>query len=214
METSDQLSFRTAWQRKRLELEITPFVAWHHDVLTPVLDPQVGIVYPQNVGEVKSYGVEMQGQIETPWNILAWFNATWMQMGYDENLHIHKEGQPRVLNIKGNQTPSVPSLSAYAGLRYRYRGWMLSGRIRHVGKRYGDATNLEDIPAHNLLHIKGRYRLEVPWARKLSLGVEVRNLLDMDYVGRIVAMDYEGSDNTVYYAGMPRSFSLNLYAKF
>mgnify|MGYP006283169495 CR=1 FL=1 len=214
METSDQLSLRVAWQKKRLNLEVTPFAALHHDVLTPVLDPQVGIEYPQNVGEVKSYGVEMQGHYETPWNMLAWFNLTWMDMGYDEDLRIQQSGQTQSLNIKGNQTPSVPRISAYAGLRYQYRQWMLSGRIRHVGTRYGDATNQEKIPAHSLFHLKGRYSLDVSWARELSLGIEVRNLLDVHYVGRIVAMDYEGSGSTVYYAGMPRSLSLNLYAKF
>ena len=214
METSDQLSLRAAWQRKWLNLELTPFVALHHDVLTPVLDPQVETVYPQNVGEVKAYGMELQGSLETPWKIRIWFNTTWMHMGYEEDLLIRQAGANQTLYIKGNQTPSVPRLSARAGLRYQSGGWMFSGRVRHVGKRYGDATNLEDIPAHSLFHVKGSYSLDAAWAKELKLGVEVRNLFNTRYVGRIVAMDYEDSGNTVYYAGMPVSFSINLHAKF
>lgn len=214
METSDQLTFRAAWQGKRLNLEVGPFMAWHHNVLTPVMNPEVGVEYPQNVGEVKAYGVEGQASLMTPWNMMLFANGTWMHMGYDQNILVGRGGNNELLKIKGNQSPSVPRLSGYAGIRYRPSDVSFSARLRYVGERYGDATNREQISSYYLVHLQGNYRFDVSWARELSIGWEVKNLLDTRYVGRIVSMDYEHSGNPTYYAGMPRSFALTVTTRF
>ena len=214
METSDQLTFRAAWQGKRLNLEVGPFMAWHHNVLTPVMNPDVGVEYPQNVGEVEAYGVEGQANIMTPWNIMLFVNGTWMHMGYAQNILVGRGGNTELLEIKGNQSPSVPRFSGYAGFRYSPSDVSFSTRFRYVGDRYGDATNREKISSYYLLHLQGSYRFDVSWARELSIGWEIKNLLNTRYVGRIVSMDYEHSGNPTYYAGMPRSFALTVTTRF
>ncbi|MEF8811818.1 MAG: TonB-dependent receptor [Bacteroidales bacterium] len=213
METSDQFSIKAGWKEEQFSLELSPFYTLHHNVLTPVLDPQVGIQYYQNVGEVKAHGLEIQGDIDAAKNFSLFFNASYTNMYYDQNLVTRSDGQ-QTAEIKGNQTPSVPLFSGIGGVRYAWRDLSLSGRLRHIGKRYGDATNQEELPAYNLINLKAGYNLKVSWTEKLELGLEVKNLLNTPYVGRIDVMDFQNQGNASYYAGMPRAFVLTVSSRF
>jgi len=213
METSDQFSLKAGWKQKRFSLELSPFYTFHHNVLTPVLDPQVGIQYYQNVGEVRAHGLEMQGNVDLTGNLSLYFNGTYMSMAYDQNLQVGS-GDQQVLEIKGNQIPSVPVFSGIGGLQYLWKNLSLSAQLRHVGQRYGDATNQEEFPAYNLINLEGSYNFDVSWSEQLELGFEVKNLLNTRYVGRIDVMDFQNQGNASYYAGMPRSFVLTVSSKF
>jgi iron complex outermembrane receptor protein len=213
METSDQFSFKAVWRGQQFNLEMSPFYTLHHNVLTPVLDPQVGIQYYQNVGEVKAHGIEIQGDVDATGNLSIFFNGTYMNMAYDQNLRVGS-GDQQILKIKGNQTPSVPVLSGIGGIQYLRRNLSLSAQLRHVGKRYGDATNQEELPAYNLINLEGSYNFDVTWSDQLEIGLEVKNLLNTLYVGRIDVMDFQNQGNASYYAGMPRAFVLTVSSKF
>ena len=214
METSDQFSFKAKWQDERFNLEMSPFYTLHHNVLTPVLDPQVGIQYYQNVGEVKAQGLEIEGDWNVADHLSLFFNATYMDMAYDQNLSVDNGGEQQILEIKGNQSPSVPVFSGIGGIQYAREKFSFSGQVRHVGKRYGDATNQEELPAYNLINLKGSYNLDLSWTDNLELGLEVKNLLNTRYVGRIDVMDFQNQGNASYYSGMPRAFVLTVSSKF
>jgi len=214
METSDQLNLQAGWQRKDFSIELNPYYAWHHDVLTPVVDPSIGVQYPQNVGEVRSYGVEFQGDVNLPGPFALFLNGNWMHMYYDQNITVNQSGEAGRLEIKGNQTPSVPALSIYSELRYQNGSLTTSLSFRHTGQRYGDALNRERISSYQLFNLRANYDVPVSWARNMKLTAEIRNVLNHPYVGRIDAMDYEYAGQPSYYAGMPRAFALTLTAGF
>jgi len=214
METSDQLNLKAGWQRKDFSLELNPYYAWHHDVLTPVVDPAIGVQYPQNVGEVRSYGVEFQGDVNLPGSFALFVNGNWMHMYYNQNITVNQSGEAETVKIKGNQSPSVPALSLYSELRYKAGALTASLSFRHTARRYGDALNRERIPAYQLFNLRAHYDVPVTWARNMKLTAEIRNILNHYYVGRIDAMDYEYAGQPSYYAGMPRAFALTLTAGF
>lgn len=211
METSDQFTVKVGWDENNFHFEVNPFYTLHHNVLTPVFDSQVGVQYYRNVGEVKSHGIDFQGDVDITDNFSAFLSTTWMEMAYDRNPEV---GTNQVLDIKGNQTPSVPVFSGLGGITYAFNGFAVSTRLKHIGKRYGDATNQEKLPSYNLINLKGSYNIDFSWTDRLELALEMKNLLNARYVGRIDVMDFQNSGNASYYAGMPRSFVVTLSTRF
>ena len=214
METSDQLNFKAGWSRKNFSVALNPFYSWHHDVLTPVVDPVTGVQYPQNVGEVRSFGVEFQGDLDLPGPFAVFVNGNWMQMHYNQNITVNQSGESTTIDIKGNQSPAVPGFSLYSELQYKSGQLTSSLSLRYTGQRYGDALNQEKISSYQLINFRAAYDWNVQWAKGLKLTAEIKNVFNRHYVGRIDAMDYEYAGQPSYYAGMPRAYALSLTALF
>ena len=210
METSDYFDAGFHFDYDNYFMKLTAFYAKHHNVLTPVNDPEVDVRYPQNTGKVTSKGIELQTYLYPLPSVMVYCNPTYTDMSYDEDIAVSADS---VIHVQGNQSPSVPKFSVNGGIQYSYKNFEATANVNYVGKRYGDATNTEKINSHTLLNLNAQYSRKIQGKYTLGLDFEVKNVLKTKYVGRIKAMDFEASGEPSYYAGAPRSFIVTLSLK-
>jgi Outer membrane receptor proteins, mostly Fe transport len=92
------------------------------------------------------------------------------------------------------------------GGRFELMGFRISPSVQYVGSRYGNLTNTEKVSSYTLVNLDVQRRIY----KGIDLLVDVRNLTDKKYVGRISPGVTEGT----YYAGAPFTISVGLRGRF
>jgi iron complex outermembrane receptor protein len=214
LETSDQFDLGIHYGNGNYTLEITPFYAFHHHVLTPVYDPEVEIQYYQNVGEVHAKGIEWKSFFRCFQSLSVYFNTTYSHMSYQENIEVQSQQTTQTRNIKSNQIPALPLLHIKSGISYDYKAFTLTSKFGYTGKRYGDATNEQNIKGHTLVDMQLAYNPEFSWCKNVGIMIEIKNLLNTSYISRIQSWDYSKSGDASYFAGAPRACIVTVKADF
>jgi iron complex outermembrane receptor protein len=214
METSDNFDISFRYHRKSFSIAPVAFYSKHHDLLVSIDDQDVisngkPVSYHQNVGDATSYGFELETSFCPSKNLIVYFNPSYTDMSFDDNF----ETKGGVLKIKGNQLPDTPKWVIKSGLIYTISDFEISPIVRWVDKRYGDATNKEEVDDYIIVDLGIKYSKEdFWWLRHASIGLELKNLFDEKYVGAIYATDTgTGAD---YYAGSPFTVICGISGKF
>jgi iron complex outermembrane receptor protein len=202
METSDNIDLGIRYASKLLSASASVFYAKHHNVLASAYDPGVGLDYYQNIGELTASGAEMECYFRPLQHIMFFINPAYNSMTYNKNLVRGNE----IIAIKGNQAPATPKISLKSGLFYSVNDFDISIMLKHVGKRYGDATNIEKIDPYTLADMGIKYFVnDLLFIKKIQIGIEVKNLFNTKYVGAINVSDDSNQGNAAYYAGISRN---------
>ncbi|MDO6748889.1 TonB-dependent receptor, partial [Gilvimarinus sp. 1_MG-2023] len=80
---------------------------------------------------------------------------------------------------------------------------------RYVGQRYADSGHEESVPGYARVDMGAGYQLPLA-SGDLSVDVNVVNLTDKRYIGRINASDVQSTGSYTYYSGAPRSYLMTL----
>jgi iron complex outermembrane receptor protein len=211
METSDNIDLGIRFSNESITFSPSFFYAKHHDVLASAYNPEVGVNYFRNVGRLTAYGADIECYLKPVENLSIFVNPTVNEMSYDKNLVRNDE----TINIKGNQSPATPKFSLKTGAIVSTNKLNTSLMVKHIGKRYGDATNLEEIDAYTLADFRIRYAIPAPiFLNSLYTSLEVKNILNTRYVGAINASNDSNKGSAMYYAGMPRSIVASVEINF
>ncbi|MCD4805790.1 MAG: TonB-dependent receptor [Desulfobacterales bacterium] len=214
METSDNFDISFRYHSKNFSIAPVAFYSKHHDLLVAIDDPNVThngdpVSYHQNVGDATSYGFELETSFCPSKNLIVYFNPSYTEMSFDDNF----ETGGSVLKIKGNQLPDTPNWVIKSGLIYTIADFEISPVVRWVDKRYGDATNKEEVDDYIIVDLGIKYSKEdLGWLKHASIGLELKNLFDEKYVGAIYASDTATSVD--YYAGSPFTVIFSIGGKF
>jgi iron complex outermembrane receptor protein len=162
----------------------------------------------QNVGGVKSYGLELSGQWKPA--LLggkAYFNtnASWNKAQFEDSYS--------TLAIKGNDVPDFPRFAFQGGVTWEVLpAALLNVSARYIGSRYSNFTNTEQIGGYAVFngYLELGEGLKFGPLQSVKLRLNVDNIFDRDYLGTINA-----TTNTVatFRPGPPRTFQLTLSAK-
>jgi iron complex outermembrane receptor protein len=214
METSDNFDVSFRYHSKNFSIAPVAFYSKHHDLLIAIDDPNVinkgkPVSYHQNVGNATSYGFELETSFRPSKNLIVYFNPSYTEMSFDDDF----KTKGNVLKIKGNQLPDTPNWVVKSGVIYTIADFEISPIVRWVDKRYGDATNKEEVDDYIIVDLGIKYSKEdFWWLRHASIGLELKNLFDEKYVGAIYATDTgTGAD---YYAGSPFTVICSISGKF
>ncbi|MFW6202671.1 MAG: TonB-dependent receptor domain-containing protein, partial [Marinilabilia sp.] len=211
METSDNIDLGLRYNSEMAVIAPSFFYARHYDVLASVYDPEIEIDYYQNAGELTAYGADVEIYLNPLETLTLLFNPAWNKMTYNQDMVQGDE----TIAIEGNQAPATPEFSFKTGAIFSMRGWETSLRVKHNGKRYGDATNKEEIDGYTVTDLSVSYNKD-PFniLKSFEASLEIKNLFDTKYVGAINAQDDARQGNTSYYAGSPRSIIGTVAVKF
>jgi iron complex outermembrane receptor protein len=92
------------------------------------------------------------------------------------------------------------------GGRFQVMGFRISPSVQYIGSRYGNLINTEKVSPYTLVNLYVQRRIY----KGVDLLVDVRNLTDKKYVGRISP----GTENGTYFAGAPFTISAGLRGRF
>ncbi len=202
METSDNIDLGLRYNSETAVIAPSFFYASHHDVLASIYDQEVGIDYYQNAGELTAYGADLEVYINPLETLTLLFNPAWNNMTYDEDIKRNNE----TIAIEGNQAPATPKFTFKTGAIFSMGGWETFILAKHNGKRYGDATNKEEIDGYTVTDMTISYNKD-PFniLKSFKASLEIKNLFDTKYIGTINALDDARQGNASYYTGAPRS---------
>ncbi|TCO05405.1 TonB-dependent receptor [Natronoflexus pectinivorans] len=211
METSHHFDFGFRYVSNYLTLSPSIHYARHNNVLASAYDSTVDLDYFQNVGEQTAWGVDTEFYLHP----VSWFtlilNPTYTNISYDKNL----ERQDGIIEIKGNQSPATPRFSLKSGALFSTSNMDISLIYKRIGKRYGDATNIEKIDAYGLFDFSINYSFEnISFIRNITAGVDVKNVFDKKHIGIINTSDDSHQGSATYFAGPPRIVSGKISLKF
>lgn len=120
----------------------------------------------RQIGEVRSRGVELSG--------IASLTDAWdVQASYSYNDTEQQEGAN-----EGNALPNAPRhLASLWAMRDFGNGLQAGGGIRHVGERFGDEANADELDSVTLVDLAARWERE-----NVEATLNVSNLTDEAYV--------------------------------
>jgi iron complex outermembrane recepter protein len=211
METSDNFDFGLRFNDNHITVSPSVFYAKHHHVLASAYDPVIELDYYRNVGELTAYGTELECYIFPVEKLMLYVNPAYNIMRYDEELYRSSES----LDVKGKLAPASPKLVFKTGAVYSFKNIDFAGKVKYIGTRYGDATNIEEIPGYTLVDASVKYTMKNLWKVKaLSMGLELKNIFNKHYIGGIDVSDDSTQGSASYYAGAPFTAMGSLNLKF
>lgn len=213
-ETSDNFDFGIIFNSNKVKLSANLFYTQQNNVMVNILDPRVNVNYLQNAGKQKGYGAELEAYVQLFRGLSLFVNPSYNKFSFAENLVLRAGATTKTLEIKGNQSPAVPTFMMKSGLMYENQGFYANTFVNHTGKRYGDATNKEVIPDFTLVDASFGYKYNFGKKSRLLLGAEVKNILDKKYVGVITFGDEQQEGGTGYFVGFPRTFMGSIGIEF
>lgn len=146
--------------------------------------------FPEQIGEVKVQGVELEGVVSLleGLDLHAAYTYTKTEIGADID-----DGN------NGNRVENVPENAASLWLNYTFQegtaldGLSVGGGIRYIGQRFGNAANTFDLSSVTLVDAAVSYRKN---GYKASLNFQ--NIADEDYVASCSSFGcYYGNGRTV-----------------
>jgi iron complex outermembrane receptor protein len=204
METSDNFDLGIRYRAKKINFSPSIFYAKHHNVLASAYDPAVELDYYQNVGKLTAIGADLECYIFPVDKLMIYFNPTYAKMSYDEDLYRKTNDGSEGIGIKGNQSPATPLFSLKTGGTYSFKSIDISTKVKYIGTRYGDATNVEEISGYSLVDASINYRKNNVWKiKEVRIGIECKNIFNTKYIGSIDVSDDSMQGSASYFAGIP-----------
>lgn len=174
--------------------------------LIRIADPtDPNLIYLRNAGKVEAYGYELEVGAN-PFRFLSIYGSySYNVAEFKDNCTTLTTGSP-VCGIRGNQVPDTPKNMLKAGMHLRLYGFNIKPSVQYIGSRYGTVNNRERIPSYTLVNLSADRRI----TRDIRLYVDVVNLTDKKYIGRISPGETAGR----YYVGAPFTLSAGLRGRF
>ena len=148
-------------------------------------------------GQTRHQGLEFEGSFALSDQFSVSAAWTLARHRYDNNPALART------DIKGNDIDTAPRSMGALQLSYApSKAFFGELEWTHIGPYFTNPDNSNRYGGHDLLHLRGDYRLSATW----SLFFRVTNLLDTDYAERA---DFAfGSER--YFVGEPRSYFLGI----
>ncbi len=211
METSDNFDFGVMGKYKKFRWNVSSYYSKQKNILATVLDPIVNVNYGQNVGSLTAYGAETELEFAVNKYVNIFANPSYTKISYDENITLKTPSGAAEIEIKGNQSPATPLWMLKTGAFANYKKFNLNTIFQYTGERFGDATNIEKVDAYWNWDATLNYFISVNGNKKgLTLGIELKNILDTKYVGIIDVSDESQNGKASYFTGFPRTFVFQL----
>lgn len=174
--------------------------------LIRIADPtDPNLIYLRNAGKVEAYGYELEVGAN-PFRFLSIYGSySYNVAEFKDNCTTLATGNP-VCGIRGNQVPDTPKNMLKVGMHLRLYGFNIKPSVQYIGSRYGTVDNRERIPSYTLVNLSVDRRI----TRDIRLYVDVVNLTDKKYIGRISPGETSGR----YYVGAPFTLSAGLRGRF
>ena len=174
--------------------------------LIRIADPtDPNLIYLRNAGKMEAYGYELEVGAN-PFRFLSIYGSySYNVAEFKDNCTTLATGNP-VCGIRGNQVPDTPKNMLKAGMHLRLYGFNIKPSVQYIGSRYGTVDNKEKISSYTLVNLSVDRRI----TRDIRLYVDVVNLTDKKYIGRISPGETAGR----YYVGAPFTLSAGLRGRF
>ena len=208
-ETADNYDFGFRFNNSWLRATVTGYYIKFNNRITFVSagDPVGGVDYLEegegtylNVGGIESKGVEasISADFATHWNIYS--SLTINNSEYTETT---------ADIVAGNKVALAPEFQLVGTLSYYNEGVRFGVSAKHVGKRYGDFANTQELPSFTTVDAWVGYTVEenvIPGIQTIDISLNVSNLTDQRYLG--------GGTPGSYFLGAERQAIANLTLKF
>ncbi|QNA85639.1 TonB-dependent receptor [Sphingomonas sp. So64.6b] len=174
----------------------------------------------QNVGGVRSYGVEATGQVKLPGGFGAFASYAYNNSKYRDDVIAFPliGGVPTrtvVAAIEGKNVVDAPTHIASGELTYDSNLFFSRLGANYMSKRYFTYTNDQSVPARVLFDATIGVRVKLAGDRQVELQLNGTNLLDKDYVATIGSNGFGNSgDGQTLLIGAPRQVFVTLKTGF
>ena len=111
--------------------------------------------------------------------------------------------------VEGNKVALAPEFQLVGTLSYYKDGVRAGVSANHVGERYGDFGNTQELPSFTLVDAWVGYSLDegvIPGIQGIDVSLNVSNLTNKNYLG--------GGTPGSYFLGADRQVMANLSLKF
>jgi len=208
-ETADNFDIGFRYSNDWLRATVTGYYVKFNNRITFVSagDPVDGVDYLEegegtylNVGGIESKGVEasISADFAEHWNIYS--SVTINDSEYTETT---------ADVVEGNKVALAPEFQLVGTLSYYNEGVRAGISAKHVGKRFGDFGNTQELPSFTLVDAWIGYSLDegvIPGIQGIDVSLNVSNLTDKNYLG--------GGTPGSYFLGADRQVMANLSLKF
>lgn len=176
----------------------------YKDRLIRIADPtDPNLIFLRNAGKVDAYGAELELGFVPVRRVSIYTSFSYNKAKFKDESFF--DGSTRY-NIKDKTVPDTPEYMVKLGSRFQVIGFRISPSVQYIGSRYGNLINTEKVSSYTLVNLNVQRRIY----KGIDLLVDVVNLTDKKYVGRISPGTTEGT----YYAGAPFTISVGLRGRF
>jgi outer membrane receptor protein involved in Fe transport len=170
-ETLDSAELGLHWQSQAIRLELVSFAMKKRDFIF-----QDASRFNVSNGKTRHLGVELQADLRLPSGPYGGFAGT-----YAKQTYAFSSATPGGERIRtGDDIDTAPRTLASARLGYDHPVALAELEWTHVGSHYLDVGNLTTYGGHNLLNLRGVWRV----TPALALTLRVNNLADEFYAER------------------------------
>ncbi|MGH6616206.1 TonB-dependent receptor domain-containing protein [Sphingomonas sp.] len=165
----------------------------------------------QNVGGVRSYGIEATGQVKLPGGFGAFASYAYNNSTYRNDVFNADGSLVGGVGIKGKTVVDAPKHIASGELTYDSN--LFFGRLgaNYMSKRYFSYSNDQSVSARVLFDATVGVRLKVAGDRQVELQLNGTNLLDKDYIATIGSNGFvQKGDSQTLLVGAPRQVFVTL----
>ncbi|WP_262690641.1 TonB-dependent receptor [Kordiimonas aestuarii] len=208
-ETADNYDVGIRFGNNWLRATVTGYYVKFNNRITFVSagDPVGGIDYLEegegtylNVGGIESKGIEasISADFAEHWNIYS--SLTLNNSEYTETT---------AEVVEGNKVALAPEFQLVGTLSYYNEGVRAGVSAKHVGERYGDFANTQELPSFTLVDAWIGYTVDenvIPGIQTIDVSLNVSNLTNKNYLG--------GGTPGSYFIGSDRQVIANLTVKF
>lgn len=211
METSHNFDLGLQLDSKTIKFYPTVYFSKHQNVLTSLYDEDTQTNYYRNAGSVNSYGLNIETYYAPFKNWLLYINPAYTKIYYPDNILRTTGSGTTEIELADNQLPATPIVSGKAGIRFTNEFMDISLNGEFIGKRYGDATNIEEIPSYFLLNSNLRFfNYSYSFFKHLEGSLELKNILNEKYISVINVNDDSSNGEASYLTGFPRTLIVSI----
>jgi outer membrane receptor protein involved in Fe transport len=170
-ETLDSAELGVAWQRDNARVALTAYTMTKRDVIF-----QDAARFNVSNGRTRHRGVELEAGTALESGLYGAFTGSWSKQTYA--FDATSPGGEVIRD--GNEVDTAPRTLASARLGYERGRALAEVEWVHVGDHYLDAANTAEYSGHNLVNLRGAWRLQPA----LTLTLRLNNLADKLYAER------------------------------
>ncbi|MEX0299253.1 MAG: TonB-dependent receptor [Kordiimonas sp.] len=208
-ETADNFDVGLRFNSGNIKATLTGYYIEFNNRITLISngDSVTGIDYageqdnvPFNVGGIESKGIEASLSMDFAENWNFYTSVTVNDSKYKDNTPV---------SVKDNKVALSPEFQLVGTLSYYNDGIRAGVSAKHVGERYGNFKNTDQLPAHTVVDAWLGYTLDegtIPGISQIDVSLNVTNLTDKRYLG--------GGTSGSYFIGAERQATANLTLKF
>lgn len=166
----------------------------------------------QNVGSVRSYGIEATGQVKLPYGFGLFASYAYNDSTYRNN--VFNAAGVVIANTAGKTVVDAPKNIATGEITYDGQLFFARLGANYMSKRYFTYENDQSVPGRVLFDATVGVHLTID-GRKFELQGNATNLFDKKYIATIGSNGFGNSgDNQTLLIGAPQQFFVTLKTKF